>query len=155
MRRNAQIFRYSYKKKILNKTYDDALELVRTKISCPVTKEHAEFLLLSGLRISESYKVYLSGDNYYVDGKGGKRRRVYCAPPEKLVCKSTLRRALNSVELTPHDLRKLFATRLVERDIDLHDVCKIMGWSNIQTAMNYLQSSNEDALAKVLDEIQK
>ena len=153
MKRNAQIFRYSYKKKILSKSYDDAINLVRTKISCPITREHAEFLLLSGLRISESYNVYLKGDNYYVDGKGGKQRRVYCAPPEKLVCKSTLRRALKVVELTPHDLRRLFATRLVALNMDLHDVCKIMGWSNIQTAMNYLQSSNEDALADRLKEL--
>jgi len=152
MKRNCQVFRYSYKRKVLQYSYQDTLVLIDT-IKDNDTKAHAMFLLKSGLRISESYKTYMIGDHVYVDGKGDKRRRIYHSPPIKLVNKSRLRRALKYVELTPHDLRKLFATKLVESGMNLHDTCKVMGWSNIQTAMNYLQTSNEDELRNFIKEL--
>jgi len=50
------------------------------------------------------------------------------------------------IGLTPHSLRKLFATKLVTSGMTLPDVCNVMGWSSMQTAMSYLQVSNETKL---------
>lgn len=143
--------RNAYKKRIIGLTYSEAssrLDQIRNK---PI-REHAQFLLKSGLRISESYITQAEGENTYVIGKGSKRRRVYARAPESLVSVHELRLTLKDLGLKPHDLRKLFATKLVNEGLPLQDVCSIMGWSDIKTAMNYLQSSSEDSLSKSIQE---
>lgn len=134
----------AYVKKEVKVTYDEAL--ARINQLDPVHRGHALSLLSTGLRISESYAVQ---DDGLVKGKGGKIRRVY-GKISKTVPKTTLWRKLRNVGLKPHDLRKLFATRLVERGATAADLCKVMGWSDIRTAYQYLQAKDEARLESLV-----
>lgn len=139
--------RNAYKKRVVPLTYDSALRAL-SSIQDKTTRKHAIFLLRSGLRIAEAYTVEQIGEEYYVLGKGNKRRRIYAKPPLNFSDENTLRTALREVAgLKPHDLRKLFATRLVSKGVALQDVCEIMGWNSIATAQKYLQVSSQGALA--------
>jgi len=145
---NKQIFRNSYKKETLATTYDEAIIKI-SSIENAVVKQHAFYLLQTGLRISESYNLEQREDGQiYVIGKGGKQRRIFTENlPQSLASVTTLRRALKKVNLKPHTLRKLYATRLLTKGgISTHELCKIMGWSNIETAMSYLQSRKDEEL---------
>lgn len=139
-------FRNAYKKRIVGTSFERARDLINSLDEDKDIKDHCMFLLKSGLRISESYRVEQVGTDQYVTGKGNKRRMIFEGAPTALVPESKLRRALKSLGLRPHDLRKLFATRLVNGGTPLQDVCEIMGWSNIGTAMCYLQPSRAKKL---------
>lgn len=147
MKKHSQLFRNVYTKESLAIDFATALKRIEG-LSDDVIRNHALFLLKSGLRISESYNV--NENDMTVKGKGGKSRKVFIQVPKKLAAKSTLRRALKKLGLKPHSLRKLFATRLIQKGAELHEVCKITGWSNLNTAMSYLQSKSDDSLGKIV-----
>lgn len=121
------------------------------------TKKTLMFLLSSGLRIHEVYKLEqsLSG-NWFVKGKGGKIRMVFATPPKKyeLISRSQVVRALTKLRLTPSHLRKVFATQLAKSGLPAHELKTIMGWSSIVTAQSYLQETSDselqDKISKVL-----
>lgn len=107
-------------------------------------------LINTGMRISEVY-TYSNG---YVIGKGGKMRKVYgeVKLPAVLPSYHKVYRALKARGFKPHDLRKIFLTRLLQGGIDIHDVAHIAGHSSIQTTMRYLIPSTDEALTiKVKD----
>ncbi len=142
--RHRATFKHAYVKKEVGISYEEALAAI-TQLDSPA-REHAYSLLNTGLRISESYDV---GADQMVRGKGGKVRKVY-GRVEYTIPKTTLWRKLRDVGLKPHDLRKLFATRLVERGASAADLCKVMGWSSIATAYQYLQSRDEGRLESLV-----
>ena len=145
MKKYRQLFLYAYTKEQLTTDYESARSMING-IEDSTIKGHALFLLNSGLRLSESYKVFEKGNRYYVEGKGGKVREVFFTPPFKLAPRRALYSTLKRLGLKPHSLRKLFATKLVKGGMDLQDVCKVMGWSSLNTAMSYLQSSTDSQL---------
>lgn len=155
LQNNKQVFRFSYKTEVLTITFNEAFAKIK-EISAPSVRYHANYLLRTGLRLHESYKLRkLNNGIIEVKGKGGKYRRVFIDHlPEYLVPMSTLQRALKEVGLKPHSLRKLFATRLLtEGELQPHELCRVMGWSHIQTALSYLQSRSEVALNDRIQEL--
>lgn len=143
---HANKFKHVYSRKEVNIDYNTALQRIRS-LSAQDTRAHAEFLLKSGLRISESYQV----KDGYVVGKGSKPRKVFADPPKTLVPKKRLREALTSIGLKPHDLRKLCATNLVRQGADAATLCHVMGWSKITTAYNYLQPFDDSKIKEMLN----
>lgn len=153
MKTHSRLFKYAYQKEELAVDFDEALQRIQS-IKDNKIKKHCLFLLYSGLRISESYKVQEdNAGGYYVVGKGGKPRKVYGGidymqknPPNKQL----VQRALKRIGLKAHSLRKLFATRLCERGAQPKDLCQVLGWSSIETAMSYLQAKDEDTIKEML-----
>ena len=146
MKTHARQFKHVYDRKPVNLDYQAALRAI-SSIADQATREHAEFLLRSGLRVSESYQVR----DGHVIGKGGKPRKVYVSPPSTLVSQKVLREALAAVGLTPHDLRKLCATNLARNGADAPTLCKVFGWSSISTAFRYLEPITEDKIEGLMN----
>lgn len=146
LKKHANKFKHVYDKKEINIDYDTALQRIQT-IADHATREHAEFLLRSGLRISESAKVR----DGQVVGKGGKTRPVFFDPPKTLVSPKKLRGALAKLGLKPHDLRKLCATRMARKGTDAATLCKVFGWSKIDTAYKYLQAQDNDTIKRLME----
>lgn len=140
MKTYRQLFINAYEKEFINVSFECAKDLLNNIKEVSV-REHANFLLHSGVRLNESYNTYQRGECLFVTGKASKVRQVFADPPKGLVPKGQLYLALKGVGLKPHSLRKLFATKLVKSGMSLHEVCKVMGWSNLNTAMSYLQAS--------------
>jgi integrase len=63
------------------------------------------------------------------------------------------RAVLASINLHVHDLRREFASRLLEASADLHDVQLFLGHSTITTTSRYLQST-PTRLARALDKLE-
>lgn len=154
--KNNHIFRHAYKVERLKFDFDEARRRINTLEDANI-REFCLAILHSGLRISEAYKV--NHDTQSVIGKGGKQRFVMFdykgdqPPPGQ----ARVRTALASIELKPHSLRKLLATKL-SRDSSLThiDIMTIMGWSSIETAQKYMQPLAEQELKqKVLDALNK
>lgn len=138
-KRAASRFKYAYQKEELGITYEEAKRRIQD-LEEPV-RVMAMNMLETGVRISEAYKV----KNGKVIGKGGKPRTVF-GTIEKTVPQSTFARKLKAVGLKPHSLRKLWATRLVEKGVTPQDLCKAAGWSSINTALSYLQARDDERL---------
>lgn len=145
LKSNARIFRSAYDKKKVSLSYSEAAKRIST-IEDDIVRRSCDFLLRSGVRISEASK---SADT--VVGKGNKTRKVYVEVPNKIANQSQIRRALGKLGLTPHDLRKLCATRLVEKGVSPQDLCEIMGWNSLETAYRYLQPSKDSKLKELMN----
>ena len=46
--------------------------------------------------------------------------------------------------LTPHDLRRTFATRLISKNVDIVEVQKLMGHASVATTGNYIRKDEEN-----------
>jgi len=145
---NKKLFKNAYKRKKAPCGFEEAKRRLNT-IQNPIIRLKAMSLLMHGLRASELGTVE-EGSLY---GKGDKRRMLYGLniPAETLVeikkvSYSTLRQALANVGLKPHDLRKAFATRLVEMGVNHFDLCEVMGWSSITTATAYIAPRDQKTL---------
>ena len=55
------------------------------------------------------------------------------------------------VKVTPHSLRRLFATTLRERDVDLDDIRTLMRHSRIETTLDCYIRPNRDRLDSIMD----
>ena len=64
------------------------------------------------------------------------------------------RAALRAIDVHIHDLRREFASRLLEASADLHDVQLFLGHANITTTSRYLQSTPV-RLARALDKLER
>ena len=127
-------------------TFDEALACMKESMP-DGDREFALGLLASGLRISEAAKLDDSGQ---VVGKGSKLRAVANAdmvsakPPKSI---DTFRRRLKEATgLTPHQLRKLAATKFVELGAREAELCALFGWSAFATASIYIQAKNTDTM---------
>lgn len=145
LEQNSRLFKSAYVKDKVPVTYGDVIKYIDS-IQDGTVREHLRFLIRSGVRISESYST---GD--MVIGKGNKTRKVFVAAPTLRASKTALKRALAPLGISPHDLRKLCATRLVERGASPQDLCYVMGWSDIKTAYNYLQPKKDEEIARMLE----
>lgn len=143
---NAQAFKNCYERKKVPLNWDEAKEAIAT-IADPSLRHHAEFLLSTGLRWAESIQ-----SNERVLGKGGRSRVVYGGGSGTLSQRDYGRfaRSLRHCGLTPHSLRKLFATRLASSGAQEADLLAVMGWSSIVTAQSYLQPKKDEELRKLV-----
>lgn len=144
MEKHGRRFKHLYVKEEVKITYAEAYKRIMG-LGSPC-REHALGMLQCGVRISESYNVQ-AGE---VIGKGGKPRKVYGTIKET-AAKSTLTRKLKAVGLKPHMLRKLCATRLAEKGASPADLCKVFGWTSIETAYQYLQPKDDARLAAYME----
>ena len=149
MKTHRNRFKYVYDRKEVGVSYADACRAIG-EIKEERAAALAHDLLATGLRISEAYRV----NDGLVTGKGGKTRRVY-GTIRAGVPAQQLRAQLKAVGLKPHDLRKLCATRLAERGATAADLCKVLGWSSIQTAYRYLQPLEDSKLRALVEEASK
>lgn len=153
-RDNARLFKNSYQRKDVPLTYEQAKEAIG-KIEDEAIRCRALQILYTGLRVSEATQP-IDKENSVIVGKGSKLRPVYGPKVEGKNYEgsySTFRRALKQVGLRPHDLRKLFATKLVEAGFREADLLKIMGWSSIMTAQYYLQPKKDEDIREVLAKV--
>lgn len=149
LREQAQLFKHVYKKERLQSDFLDAKNRI-SKIGSASVRQLAEEMLSSGVRVSECLNREVQSD--CVVGKRGSSRRVNINPSNNkaMATYSEVHRGLREVGLKPHTLRKLFATRLVERGFKLPELMEVMGWRSVQTAASYLQPISErELLAKV------
>lgn len=56
-------------------------------------------------------------------------------------------------KITTHDLRRTFATRLIEKNVDIVEVQKLMGHSNVTTTGHYVRKKDE-AIRKAVEKIE-
>ncbi len=146
----AKLFKYAYKKKEVGITFDEAAKRIKS-IKNPGVRQKAKQLLYTGMRYTES--TTLNEDSQVV-GKGGWHRDVPMAKaiPIDQFNKSyaTLYRELKKLGLTPHMLRKLCATKLVEAGAQEADLMKSMGWRTSQMASLYVQAQRQKQLEDTL-----
>ncbi len=148
MKTHERRFRRVYEPEQIKVTHEEALaRIMGLKGS---VRLHAQGLLQSGVRLTESYNVKAGR----VVGKGGKARKVY-GKIEETVSKTTLARSLKKIGLKPHTLRKLCASRLAENGATAADLCKVFGWSSIETSYYYLQAKDEAKLESLMASSQK
>lgn len=134
-----------YKKKHLSTNFDEAYNNI-LNITNDIVKDTLIYLLKTGLRISELYKIKNDNGEYFVKGKGGKIRQILFEPPKTIASLYQIRLELSKLNLTPHDLRRLCATHLINNKLNVNEVQQVFGWSSIATANNYIQQVNNNEL---------
>jgi site-specific recombinase XerD len=132
-KKNAKNFKNVYVRRLPEIDFKEAKERIE-QIENPTIRQRALLLLNAGLRFNESNNIMDGG----VFGKGSKYRTIYASTDTTYVPHGQVYRALKKIGLTPHTLRKLFASRLVELGANQFELCKIMGWSNLNTASSYI-----------------
>ena len=58
---------------------------------------------------------------------------------------------MNKPKLHPHALRSTYANNLVYAGVTESTLCYYMGWNNLQTAVNYVKTSNIAAVELAFD----
>jgi integrase len=153
MEERAKLFKHVYQKKHVEVTFEEAAQRI-AKMENESSRARALELLFTGMRWAESE----SFEDGKVVAKGGATRSVALSANvnhvEYEANYTTFYRHLKKVGLTPHMLRKLCATKVVERGADVADLMKMFGWTNSNTAMIYVQAQKEKelvaAMAKLL-----
>lgn len=149
--RNARLFKHTYTRKPAILGFEEAVTRIST-LSNEAIKRRALQLLYSGLRYSELDKISQGS----VVGKGGRIRNVFVPKidgPEYTGTHHTFWRALTGIGLTPHMLRKIALTRLVELGADAFELCDLAGWASIQTALSYIKANN-GRTKRLMEELQ-
>lgn len=139
VREHANEFKHAYHKKPVGMTWEEAVERIKT-IKDDGTKQKAMELLFTGMRYSESETVATDGT---VVGKGGWHREVPMAKEMKAKdfdgSYYKAYRALKKIGLTPHQLRKLAATKAAELGADIPTLMSMFGWRTVAMPALYLQ----------------
>lgn len=138
-KKNARLFKYTYKRQLPNISFSEARVKI-LQINNKSIREKALEFLSTGMRWNEQFS-YQNGE---VIGKGSKIRKIFL--PKKSIGKcersySTFRRELQKINLKPHMLRKICLSRLVELGASPFELCEIAGWSNLNTASSYIKVS--------------
>ena len=159
-----------------------SVEIDTIRSACRTKKERAivEFLLSSGVRVSELCSIRVSDINFDTlavivrEGKGSKQRKVYINDlaskhlVEYLTTRNVtgdylfynkkkeqlnpggVRHILKTIEeraqvtnVHPHRFRRTFATGMANRGMDIQEIGKLLGHSNLDTTMTYVHISEE------------
>lgn len=138
-----RLLKNCYQEKIPEISFEAAYKKIQT-IADDHDRKMALLLITTGMRFTESTTIK---DNKII-GKGAKPRRVY--PPEQLdgfIYQGTYDHfyyALKSqTGLKPHDLRKIFLSKIANNGMNHFELCRVAGWSNINTATKYISVSND------------
>lgn len=145
---NARLFKNKYQPRHVEVTFEQAKNFIET-IKDPDTYEACARALFGGLRIHEVHAIQGS----LVTGKGGKSRNYFGPAVSRMLPRTIgdkVRKALAPINLTPHDLRRLFATKIVQEGMKEADLLKVMGWNSILTAKSYLQPKANSELANII-----
>lgn len=137
---NARLFKGTYERAVPTLSYTEARERI---LSIPQTsiRDYALYLLAGGLRYTESCTL----EGGQVLGKGSKRRKIFFKEDSvqpSPVPYMKLYRALKDIGLKPHDLRKIYANELAARGASPFQLCKAMGWANLNTAQSYIEATD-------------
>lgn len=158
------------------------VEIDAIRSACKTKKERAivEFLLSSGVRVSELCAIRISDVNFDTlavvvrEGKGSKQRTVYINDltskhlTEYLSKRNVngdylfynkakqplnpggVRHILKTIEeragianVHPHRFRRTFATGLANRGMEIQEIGKLLGHSNLNTTLTYVYTSDE------------
>lgn len=157
---NRNVFKNAYQSKTLEIEYDEIKALIESQ---PESEEKTAclYILKSAQRSSEANLARTlserKGDavaDATILGKGGKRRvnlgYEYDAPRDTTYYR-VYRYLKKLAGISPHDLRKLALTRAACRGAGAADLCEIAGWSDIRTAIRYLQPKRTEILRGFLD----
>lgn len=152
-KRNRRAFKPDMERK--NKTdlsFDDAHKLILNGDMPDEVRAVLLNMLSTGMRIHEACRY--SGERS-ITGKGSKHRTLFPCIPKTPVTPEVsnqlvLRYAKKAGLPNTHILRKLYATRAVNKGLGPQDLCEIMGWSSIKTAYNYLQPKQEERILEML-----
>lgn len=136
--KNAKVFKNTYVRTKPEITFDEAKRRIQA-LSDRDVREKAIQLLEGGLRFNESNSI----SDGTVLGKGGKTRRVYVSSGTSNVSYGRVYAALKRIGIRPHDLRKLFLSRVVESGANEFELCEIAGWSNLNTASSYIKVNSK------------
>lgn len=128
--------RNKYQRKLPSVSFEEAKDRL-SKLSPPHRRKALE-LLHTGLRYSEYERV----EGKEVVGKGSKRRVLVGKVSGVQVKDKAFRAELRQAGLKPHDLRKIFATKLAKEGMNVFDLCAVMGWSGLNTAQSYVSASS-------------
>jgi len=151
IRKNVRLFKYAYERKSVEMSFSEGVKRCKT-IRNSACRRKALEIIGSGLRLSEHRSV--DRDNGRVKGKGGKTRKIRIpdvSGSRREYSDSTFRRELGRVGLRPHDLRKLYATKLLHEGMNIVDVARLLGHNSITTTEKYIQDLNEKDLYKKID----
>lgn len=143
-RKNARLFKNAYVKRLPSITLEEAKARI-ARLSDETIKKKATDILRNGLRFND----WVDSSNGEIRGKGGKIRELLgpIAPGQEYSKSyNTFWRRLNEVGLKPHDLRKIFASKLAKNGLNAFDLCRVLGWEKIQTATLYVASSTKSEL---------
>lgn len=149
---NALLFKHAYQIERLTVTFDEAKERIMT-----LEYEHKMAslqMLEGGLRYCELRTF----DGVKVLGKGSVPRNVFLRDELKAFrftgSYTPLYKALVSVGLKPHTLRKLCATEFSRHPkVKDQDICKTFGWSSIETSLKYRQPYADTQLSEMLQTV--
>ena len=158
------------------------VEIDAIRSACKTKKELAivEFLLSSGVRVSELCTIRISDVNFDTlavvvrEGKGSKQRTVYINDltskhlieylskrnvagdylfynkAKQPLNPGGVRHILKTIEeragianVHPHRFRRTFATGLANRGMDIQEIGKLLGHSNLNTTLTYVYTSDE------------
>lgn len=135
------------------------------------------FMFFTGIRVSELFNINtksINNQTLLVYGKGKKTRLVYIndylqqllnnwknkrIPVSKKGKLLTYKQVNNivkklsnhnlNINLSPHSLRRSYATNLIKNNINLEIVRKTLGHSSINTTSRYIQYTDEEILAEI------
>lgn len=148
---NARLFKNVYEKRQPAISFQDAKSRIEGLCNLAIKRRALE-ILSSGTRYCETEN---RPDGSSVIGKGSKRRIIFqqiIAGPDYKGSYSHFWRELKRIGLRPHDLRKIFLTRLVELGANPFELAEIAGWSSIETAQSYIKV-NDNSLKRLVSRI--
>lgn len=145
--KNRGLFQSAYKRQPARFSYDELLAKLEL-VGDPTVRDAAFTILKNGLRWCELQTL----KDGRVTGKGGYEREIlYPKHLEHDVSYTQLWRGLRKVGVKPHDLRKVFAQKLVELGCNDHDLLKVMGWRSYETAKSYVAARKTDEVRQMVE----
>lgn len=135
------------------------------------------FLLTTGIRISELTQVNkknIKNNCLTINGKGNKERIIYICDYLQILLRNWKANRINiskqnkqitnkqaniiikkigkmlfDKEITPHSLRRSYATNLLRGGVDIKTVSKMLGHTNINTTSRYIHFSSEELIDNI------
>lgn len=135
------------------------------------------FLFCTGIRVGELYKIDLrkiNNSKLEIVGKGNKTRIIYIPDNlnsflklwkyqylpinknKKFITYKTINLIVKKIgneyfnkDITPHSLRRSYATNLLRKQIDIKTISELMGHSNINTTSSYIFLSHDEIKQKL------
>lgn len=136
------------------------------------------FLFFTGMRANELTKLYINnifdGNKVTIQGKGSKSRIIYInnfllsllknwkknqipiTRNNKIISYKHMNNIIKKIGLnyfnkyiTPHSLRRSYATNLLRSEIDIEMVRRILGHASITTTSRYIHYTDDEIIEKI------